>query len=58
LLLMSFASVAMADGPGPIPPVAKPTKPPIAGMVRLADGPGPIPPVVKPTKPPMRYVVA
>ena len=41
LLLMSFASVAMADGPGPIPPVAKPTKPPIAGIIRLADGPGP-----------------
>ena len=38
LLLMSFASVAMADGPD-LPPV-KPTKPPTAGVIRLADGPG------------------
>jgi hypothetical protein len=50
--------VQFADGSDPIPPVAKPTKPPIAGMVQFADGSDPIPPVAKPTKPPMRYVVS
>jgi len=44
LLLLSFASVAVADGPGQIP-----TKPPVA----VADGSGQIP-----VKPPQGAVVA
>lgn len=36
LFLMSFASVALADGPGQIPPQS--------GVVQLADGGGIIPP--------------
>jgi hypothetical protein len=47
LLMMSFASVALADGPG-LPPsgTTKPPKP----FVQMADGPG-LPPA-KPPKPP------
>jgi hypothetical protein len=37
-LLMSFASVALADGPD-FPPAAKATKLPKVGVVLLADGP-------------------
>ena len=39
LLLMSFASLALADGPG-MPPTGSATKPPKPGIVLLADGPG------------------
>ena len=49
LLLMSLASVALADGSG-LPPV-KPTKPPKVGIVQLADGSG-LPPIKTTTKPP------
>ncbi|MGA9391585.1 MAG: hypothetical protein WBV69_14185 [Candidatus Sulfotelmatobacter sp.] len=48
LLLMSFAAVAFADGPG-LPPV-KTAKPPMGAPVLLADGPD-LPPV-KTAKPP------
>jgi hypothetical protein len=48
LLLMSFVSVAFADGPDPIPPVvASATKAIKADVLLLADGPDPIPPVVR-----------
>jgi hypothetical protein len=49
LLLMSFASMAMADGSG-LPPVIK--KPPAPATIQLADGSG-LPPGTprKPTKP-------
>jgi hypothetical protein len=47
-LLMSFASVALADGGG-LPPIKTTTKPPKASIVRLADGGG-LPPIK--TKPP------
>jgi hypothetical protein len=49
LLLMSFASMAMADGSG-LPPVLK--KPPVPVTIQLADGSG-LPPGApkKPTKP-------
>ncbi|MFZ0814697.1 MAG: hypothetical protein WAM78_04220 [Candidatus Sulfotelmatobacter sp.] len=49
LLLMSFASVALADGPG-MPPIGSTTKPPKPAVVQLADGPG-MPPTTS-TKPP------
>jgi hypothetical protein len=50
LLLMSFASIAVADGPD-LPPVSK--KPPVPGILRLTDGPD-LPPGApnKPAKPP------
>jgi hypothetical protein len=49
LLLMSFATLAMADGSG-LPPVIK--KPPVPATIHLADGSG-LPPASsrKPTKP-------
>jgi hypothetical protein len=47
LLLMSFASLALADGPD-LPPTIK--KLPVPGIMRLADGPD-LPPGA-PTKPP------
>ena len=47
LLLTSFASIALADGPDPIPPAASVTKTFKADVLLLADGPDPIPPVVK-----------
>jgi hypothetical protein len=50
LLLISFASVALADGPG-FPPTGSTTKPPQFGVVLLADGPG-FPPTGSTTKPP------
>jgi hypothetical protein len=50
LLLMSFASLALADGPG-MPPTGSATKPPKPGIVLLADGPG-MPPTGSATKPP------
>ena len=56
LFLVSFASVALAEGPD-LPPVMKPTKPPIAGTVLLAEGPD-LPPVMKPTKPPAEGLAA
>ena len=48
LLLLSFVSVALADGPF-LPPTggSKPAKP---GVVQLADGPG-LPPVGSVAKP-------
>jgi len=39
LLLMSFASVALADGGG-MPPTGSATKPPKPAVVQLADGGG------------------
>jgi hypothetical protein len=48
LLVMSFASVALADGGG-LPPT-NPTKPPQVKDILLADGGG-LPPT-NPTKPP------
>lgn len=50
LLLMSFISVALADGPG-MPPTGSKTKPPKPAPVLLADGPG-MPPTGSATKPP------
>ena len=46
LLLLSFASVALADGPG-MPPTGSATKPPKPATVLLADGSG-MPPVCEP----------
>jgi hypothetical protein len=49
LLLMSFVSLALADGSGmPPPPVTKPPKPEV---VVLADGSGMPPPPATPRKP-------
>lgn len=48
LLLMSFAAVALADGPG-LPPI-KTVKPPKPAPVLLADGPD-LPPI-KTARPP------
>jgi hypothetical protein len=50
LLLLSFASVALADEPGMMPP-------PQSGVVQLADGPGQIPPQAA-TQPPLVSVAA
>ncbi len=51
LLLMSFGSIALADGGGNAPPPSKPPKP----VVLLADGGGNAPPpspnVTKPPRP-------
>ncbi|MGA8430335.1 MAG: hypothetical protein WB729_10975 [Candidatus Sulfotelmatobacter sp.] len=57
LLLMSFASVAFADGPGTIPPPVK-KKPLTITVVQLADGPGNIPPPGKTIKPSVRRTTA
>jgi hypothetical protein len=46
LLLMSFASVALADGPG-LPPIGNTAKP---AAVILADGPG-LPPAAQTKQP-------
>jgi len=50
LLLMLFASSALADGPGMIPPAQ-------SGVVQLADGSGVIPPAAS-TQPPLGSVAA
>ena len=50
LFLMSFASAALADGPGLPPPPGKSPKALKAGVVLLADGPGLPPPPGEPTK--------
>jgi hypothetical protein len=42
LLLLTFASAALADGPGMSPPPGGPVGPPKPGL--LADGPGISPP--------------
>ena len=45
LLLLSFASVALADGGGQKPPVnGTPTNPPSVAAIQLADGGGRKPP--------------
>jgi hypothetical protein len=49
LLLVSFASAALADGPG-FPPTGTVNKPSKAGVVLLADGPFLPPPPSKPSK--------
>ena len=50
LLLMSFASVAFADGPGTAPPPGQATKPVKPALLVLADGPGTAPPPGQATK--------
>ncbi len=60
LLLLSFASAALADGGGWEPPnPGKATKPPIVG-VQFAEGPGGMPPPELGTaaKPPIVSVAA
>jgi hypothetical protein len=55
LLLVSFAPVALADGPGMSPPSATATTPKPA---LLADGPGMSPPSATATAPPQSEIVA
>jgi hypothetical protein len=56
LLLMSFGSVALADGPGMSPPSGNSTKP--LKPVLSADGPGMSPPTGNPGKPSQREISA
>lgn len=51
LLLMSFASVAFADGSGGAPPPIKSIKPLAVAVLQLADGSGGAPPPSKPVRP-------
>jgi hypothetical protein len=58
LLMISFASVALADGSGGAPPPAQQTKPRKPAVVLLTDGSGGAPPPTRPVKPAEAEVAA
>jgi len=57
MLLMSFASAAVADGPGTAPPPVKKKLLTIT-VVQLADGPGTAPPPGKSVEPHQARITA